>query len=228
MLKVTFTNLDTWKRFMTTAGVRFQRARNHYQSEMIVAFRYLAIDSMRQNATIRSNKFLQNTIQLRTPRLNAPVAVGEVFTAPRERFTGWVEQERGGPARVRKNRETTAGRMGNKKRHIPPRFRFTAGKKIPDSHSEGILGQNNAVGLVRAMSRRSGGKPFMIHERQRNWNHAPGLYRFIGGELKLLQRTYSKHKPTRTQWMFRAIQTLSSHSNPQLVWNRSVQWVFGG
>lgn len=160
---------------------------------------------------IRNQKFVGSRIRVEKttakPIAEQRVTVGSI---PGDRFTGWIEQQRGvDPERSRTF--SLLARGGNEAAQAKRSSRLLPDSDIVSTDDEPVEHGSRAQALIRDMAKNAPTKPFII---RRGYGMRPGLYKIkskrgytlastgrVAPKIQKLQTFDKKPKPTRWLWM---------------------------
>ena len=174
--------------------------------------------------TVRSANFVNSAIRVQKARggntMSSQIAI--TGSIERQRFSGWEEQELG----TKTNRTRLiqlAARGGNFTSTAAAKSRFKPGREFtkPEQFS-GKDKHQRGVAMLQVMGRKKTEKPFLIHGHKRI---KPGLYRFIGRKLKMLQATNPGNvQPKKKPWLRPGRDRFMSKANLRLIWAKAIDF----
>lgn len=148
-----------------------------------------AIAWLPRKQTIRNKRFMARQLRVEKSRTGPPIEaqMSTVGSVPKDRFTGWVEQETG-LADPRGHAGTLYSRGKRKTRQIKKGFRFLPGKDFahssdyPGDPAGGIADEDQrAFVMIRTLSRAGYREPFIVRRYKKV---KAGMYKFKGRKNK--------------------------------------------
>ncbi len=212
-------DLVNLKRFYKKAPLQFARASASTLTSFAAGTRRKALLIINNRMTVRNKGFVSGALRFERAKGNVPMnaQVATAGSIKRNRFTGWAEQELG--TQTERTRTATLFARGGGSKQIPRSLRMDRSSTFdtPDNY-EGKTYEQRTFLMLKARVK----KAFVITKHRK---FRPGLYKFKGKKIKMVQTFKNRKQPKRIKWLTMARQLYFSTTSIDSVWANSLRRV---
>lgn len=204
--------LKKFIKFAKKSPKEFSRATANVLNSLAFKTRENDIDEITQSMTVRNSRFVKSSLRVQMAkgsRIDSMIAVA--YSVNRNGFSGWKEQQEGGPPMKRNIHPSARG--GNQRARVKSRYRLKPGNKFHrPSDYPGKTDQSQFYAMLRILATRGGGE-FILTDNQplKNGMMEAGLYSFKKRRITRLQTLDTKSNVRRNEWRTRSIKKLVSN-----------------
>jgi hypothetical protein len=200
---------------------RMRVASAHMLNHFAFGTRTQAISVIGKTMTVRNPRFVARQVRVTKASTSSPVTVQKSLTGSvaMQRFSGWVEQEKGTPTN-RKRFATLAGRSGVKTKQIRPVARLKPANEVITIQSSGYKprgGVSNYAGFIAMLMRKGENRLIRVKgillKRKRS-------------KLELVQ-VLRKKQPKRIPWLRTARANYFRATNVDKLWEKTAMALMG-
>jgi hypothetical protein len=217
-------SLKQLRKFMETRPKEFAKSTAGVLNSLAFSTRLYDIQNITQGMTVRNPKFVARMLKVQKtpPRSDIRKQQSSASSLRTADFTGWEEQQ-AGKRQTRTRAATTAGRGGNMKGTISPRFRMRKNNKFyRPSQFKARTEQGSFQFMMRVLATRGGGEFILSKQYGRM---SPGLYSFRNHQIRKVQATDNIKQPSRYRWRDKSINNLQSRNDIRAIWSRELDRV---
>lgn len=201
-------DIAKFARLSARAPRQFAAATGMILNDAAFGSRDESIDAIESTMLVRKKSLPRVFIRAKKSHFRLPITSqeSEVGSLETDRFSGWVEQQRGDKA-DRSRVFTLVARAGSAARQAKPSARLDPKTDFLEASDFNIQGAKNEDHrqeiFIRMLARRKHRKPFLLRKHSK---FAPGLYRMTGTvkrtRIKMLQSfDPKKPQPRRIPWL---------------------------
>ncbi len=212
-----------FRKVMKRRADKLSIATGVFINEMAFETRSEILSAFPENLTIRNPSLLKRQMRVEKAVLGESIATqqAEVGSIHMPRTTGFKEQQRG-LIDSRERMPTLHSRGLNKRRKVrsSARMKPTREFKSPNRY-RGVSKHNKAFNMIKQLSREKYKQPFVVHGYT---GMTPGLYKFVGKKIRMLQSFKVQQKKIKTfKWLDIGVNRMRRKLNKRKLWAKALQ-----